>query len=266
MTRNFSASWPALGRIVQLAAGVWITTGILFAAPLFNATLSNSNLVARLDWSSDLGVDIVNQTGPFAANGSPVTQSASAVRDGRTISASITQTAPYILGGQYWAADWTGVLDIPAGGFYGLAAATSASGNWGFSVSGLSSAQVALTTFYYAASWDISAPVEIHPGFQVSGVHPVTPLSHGSATGSFTQQQWGAMGIPGFPSQPNFEAATWALQTNESASMRYTYRLAISLTPIGADVFDPPTGQVPEPATFALAGLSLGLLALLGRR
>lgn len=266
MTRNDSASWPVLRRIVQFAAGVWITAGILLPAPLFNATLSNNNLVARLDWSSDLGVDVVNQTGPFIANGSPVTQSASAVRDGRAISASITQTAPYVLGGQYWAADWTGVLNIPAGGFYGLSATTSASGNWGFSVPGLTPDQVALTTFYYAAVWDISAPVEIHPGFQVSGVHPVIPQSHGSATGSFTQQQWGAVGVPGFPSRPSFEAATWALETNGAASMRYSYRLAISLTPIGADVFDPPAGQVPEPATFTLAGLSLGLLAFLRRR
>jgi hypothetical protein len=243
-----------------IAACFWLLGGPVSSAPIFTAGLNNSSLVARLDWSSDLGVDLVNDAGAFAANGSPQTVSASAFRDGRTISASITQTAPYVLNNQYWAADWTGLLNIPAGGFYGLGATASASGNWSFSVS-------PATTMYYAAIWSINAPAAIHPGFDVASVHPVAPQAGGSALGSFKQQDWFSFGIPGFPSRPTFIAETWSLDQNPPGSMLFSYRIAFSTTPIGADVFDPPAGNVPEPTTYLLSAAGLAVLAVLrGRR
>jgi hypothetical protein len=250
-------------RLLMLMISLLLAGAPAWSAPIFNAALNNSNLTASLGWSSDLGPPLDNQTGPFVSNGSPVTISASAVRDGRSISGSITQTAPYVLKGEYWAADWTGVLNIPSPAFYGLFATASANGNWSFSIPGVAPPVVAATPFYYAAIWAIGAPDAIHPTFDVASVHPTTPLAAGSAVGTFRQQDFTSVGIPGFPSRPSFGAATFSLDSNAPASMTYSYRIAFSTTPIGVGVFDPPVSAVPEPSSFLLFAAGLALLALL---
>ena len=95
------------------AVAIGMAAAAAQAAPVFSATYDVSVLQVRLDWSSDLGIDFVDESTNFRATGAPITQSAIATRDGRTISASITQTAPYVLADAYWAASWTGSMDVP---------------------------------------------------------------------------------------------------------------------------------------------------------
>ena len=58
-------------------AALLLSPGAAFATPIFTASYSNSDLFAGLGWSSDLGVNVGDSTGPFSGNGAPVTASAS---------------------------------------------------------------------------------------------------------------------------------------------------------------------------------------------
>ena len=231
------------------------------AGPIFNAFYAGA-LTSRLDWSSDLGVDLINTLPSAPGNGLPRTVSAAAMRDGRPISATITETAPYVLADQYWAGAWTGTLSIPGPGLYGLAANANASGNWTFAVPGQTSAQDASTVFYYASQWTVTAPADIHPQFGVQFI-PGPGLS-GEATGSFTLGNLGSFGLAGFPAQPSFTALTASLDTNSPGVMNFRYQIAFSTTPITPDVFAAPPTAAPEPATLSL--VAVGAAAALVRR
>ena len=185
---------------------------------------------------------------PAIANATPaVPDSLRRYGDGRPIAATITQTAPYVLGGEYWAGSWTGSFSIPGPSVYGLGASTYASGGWSFDIPGLTRSQVDATTFYFAALWDIYSPSDIHPGFYVA-MHPLVPLFHGSATGSFTPGNNHSYLLPDFPSNPQFQAGTASFDTNNPGLMDFSYRIAFSTTPIEVSVFHP----VPVPASWLM--------------
>jgi hypothetical protein len=230
------------------------------AGPIFNASYVGS-LTARLDWSSDLGIDLVNSTPNAPATGAPVTISAAATRDGRDISATITQTAPYVIDEQFWAGDFAGSFDIPGPGLYGLGAGTSTSGYWNFTIPGQTAAQNAATTFYYASRWTVTSPSDIHPHVNIQFLNP--DLS-GQAVGSSTLGSLASFGLSGFPMQLSFSAATFAQDSNQPGLMNFTYQIAFSTTQIDASVFDPPVTPVPEPSTLLLA--ACGAASALGYR
>ncbi|MSV29549.1 MAG: hypothetical protein EXQ52_12525 [Bryobacterales bacterium] len=239
-------------RTLACVTALCLMPQMVYAAPVFSAGMYTNKLGAGLGWSSDLGPQVVSETGGFLASGAPVTVVAQAIRDGRAISATITQTAPYVLDDQYWAGSWTGSMSIPRPGLYGLSASVDSSSFWNFNIAGLTPSQVTNTTFYYAALWDIDAPSDIHPSFDAHGVHPVVPLSHGTATGSFTLGGYYSVGAQGFPTIPAFNAGTYSFDSNSPGLMDFSYRIAFSTTPIDADVFA--SAAVPEPGTIFLLG------------
>ena len=234
-----------------LVAVLCLMPQIAHAAPVFSAAFYTSNLRAALGWSSDLGPYEVDQTGGFQATGAPVTATAQAIRTGRSISATITQTAPYVLSGEYWAASWTGSLSIPGPGVYGLFASADVGGAWTFDIPGLNQNQINATTFYFAALWNINSPSDIHPSFFVA-MHSLVPAFHGTATGSFTPGINHSFGLPDFPSNPQFAASTHSFDSNSPGLMDFSYQIAFSTTPIDASVFSASTSGVPEPATWLM--------------
>ncbi|MSV27932.1 MAG: hypothetical protein EXQ52_04195 [Bryobacterales bacterium] len=240
-----------------LVAVLCLMPQMAHAAPVFSAAFYTSSLRATLGWSSDLGPYEVDQTGGFYATGAPVTVTAQAIRAGRPISATITQTAPYLLGGEYWASSWTGSLSIPGPGVYGLGASADASGAWIFDIPGLTQNQINATTFYFAALWDIHSPSDIHPSFYVA-MHSPVPLFHGTATGSFTPGNNHSFGLPDFPSNPQFGAGTQSFDSNSPGLMDFSYQIAFSTTPIETSVFN----SAPEPATWLMLAAPLaGIIA-----
>jgi hypothetical protein len=239
-----------------------------FATPIFTASYSSSDLFAGVGWSSDLGPNVGDSTGPFSGDGTPVTAAASAIRDGRMIAAQITQTAPYVLDDQYWAASWTGTFDIPGPGLYGLFAGAQARGEWSFDIPGLTFAELINTTFYFAAVWDMAAPSDLHPAIDAPGAHLLVPPFHASSTGSFElAPRFFQTGNPWFSTNVFVAASTFAQDSNRPGTVDFSYRIALSTTPIDASVFDPAPSAVPEPSTCALlAGPIAGLIARRWRR
>ncbi len=227
-----------------------------YAAPAFDATY-NGSLTARLDWSSDLGVDLVNTTGVFLGTGVPVTVSASAVRDGRVIEANITQTTPNVLQDQYWAGSWSGLIKVPGPGLYGLQGTSGPTGAWLFSIPGQTPAEVLAQRYYFASIWDVSGPSDIHPIF-LNAIHAGAPLS-GTSVGNFTLAELFSFGLSGFPVGLTFSGQTFSLDINQPGTVNFSYRIAFSTTPIDARVFDPdpPPGRVPEPSTILLIAAGL---------
>lgn len=246
------------------AVAIGMAAAAAQAAPVFSATYDVSVLQVRLDWSSDLGADVVDESTNFRATGAPITQSAIATRDGRTISASITQTAPYVLADSYWAASWSGSMDVPGWGYYGLFAAARTAGFWYFALPGQTHEQNMNTTFYYASLWNVDSPADIHPEF-ILGNGGLGPLS-GSETGSFTLADYRRIGIPGYLTRPDFRGSTHALDRNRNlpGHLDFSYQIAFSTTPIDASVFLPPAVSVPEPSTLAL--MLIGLAGALVRK
>ena len=224
------------------------------AAPVFNASVHVTSVGVRLDWSSDLGPDVINSVGNFAGTSTPVTTTAVATRDGRTISATMTHVPLYLLANEFWAASWHGSISIPGPGLYGLSAAAFSSSLWNFAIPGQTHAQNLATQFYWAAVWDVDSPDDIHPSFNTGG--PARPLT-GSDSGSFTLADFYSFGIPGFPTSPEFAAATFSLDANRPGEMTFSLRYAFAVRPIDPSVFDPPFAA-PAPATWALllAGLA----------
>ena len=231
--------------------------GAAQAAPVYTTTYNAAALGVALSWSSDLGLDVIEVDRDFLGTSTPITKSAVATRDSRTIAGTITQTAPYVLADQYWAASWSGTLDVPGPGFYGLFANAFASGHWNFHIPGQTPAEDRATRFYFAELWNIVGPPDIHPEFN-SGTRPLS----GSQTGDFTVAEYNSFGIPGFPTSLDFSAATFSLDSNQPGQMGFSYQLAFSTTPIDASVFAP--SAVPEPGTWALA--LVGMAALVGQR
>lgn len=231
--------------------------GAARAAPVFTTTYHAAALGVGLGWSSDLGPDVVEVDRNFPGTSTPITKSAVATRDGRTIAGTITQTAPYVLADQYWAASWSGTLDVPGPGLYGLFASAFANGHWNFHIPGQTPAEDLATQFYFAELWDVVGATDIHPQFN-SGARPLS----GSQTGNFTVAGYNSFGIPGFPTVLDFSAATQSLDSNLAGRVGFSYQIAFSTTPIDASVFAP--SAVPEPGTWALA--LLGVAALVGHR
>lgn len=255
-------------RTLACCAALLLLPQVSQATPIFTASHSTGDLFAGVGWSSDLGPNVGDSTGPFSGDGTPVTASASAIRDGRTISAQITQTAPYVLDDQYWAASWTGTFDIPGPGFYGLFAGASTHGEWSFDIPGLTFDELIRTTFYFAAVWDMAAPADLHPSFDATGAHLLVPPFHGSSTGSFElAPRFFQTGSALFTTAVIFNAATLAQDSNRPGNVDFSYRIALSTTPIDASVFDPTPSAVPEPGTcLLLAGPIAGLIARRWRR
>ena len=163
-----------------------------------------------------------------------------------------------MLADQYRAASWSGTLDVPGPGLYGLFASAFASGHWNFHIPGQTAAEDLATRFYFAELWDVVGAPDIHPQFN-SGARPLS----GSQTGNFTVAGYNSFGIPGFPTVLDFSAATHSLDSNLAGRVGFSYQIAFSTTPIDASVFAP-SAAVPEPGTRALA--LLGMAALAGQR
>ena len=246
------------GLVLAAAASLW-GAGVAEAAPVFSATVDVGQHSVGLGWSSDLGPDVFVDVGPFPGTGAPVTASAVATRDGRTISASITQVSPYVLADQFWAASWRASADIPGPGIYGLFASLHSSSTWNFAIPGQTVAQNRLTRFYWASQWEVLAPADIHPDYNFNG-GVAEPLM-GSDSGSFTLQDWYSFGIPGFLTRHELGAATFSGDSNRPGHMDFSYQIAFSTTPIDSSVFIPLA--VPEPAPWAL--MLIGLVGMLAR-
>src|SRR5207302_10238855 len=107
------------------------------------------------------------------------------------------------------------------------------------------------------------APFDIHPGIGNDDCYASCPL-HGSATGSFTMlYTYYLTGHAYFPTGVGFSAGTSSGDTNLPGTMDFSYRIALSTTPIDASVFAPPVSAVPEPATWLMLLVPLaGLVAL----
>lgn len=240
------------------AIGIAVATASAHADPGFSATYDVTALLAQVDWSSDLGPGVVDVSRNFRATAQPLTRSVIATRNGRTIGASITQTAPYVLADAYWAASWTGSMEVPGPGIYGLFANARTQGLWNFALPGQTYEENMNTTFYYAALWDIDSPADIGPSFSLNG-GPSRPLS-GSETGSFTLAAYRGAGIPGYLSGPDFSAGTRSGDNNLPGQMIFSFQLAFATTPIDSSVFAP----VPEPASWAL--MMIGVAGTLAAR
>lgn len=251
-------------RVAVVSVVVCLVSHAAQASPILEATYAGANLQVLFSWSSDLGPVVVSSTGPYVA-GPPITRSGDEVRNGRAISGTITQTGPYVLDDLYWAASWSGSLNVPGGGFYGLGVGGSGDGTWSFHQAGVSDADLANRTLYFAAMWDIVTPADIHPSFSVGGIHPVTLTGHGEATGEFQlYRDFFQYGLPGFRGTAAFGAGTSAQDSNQPGTMDFFYTIAFSATPIDARIFNAPAPTVvPEPGTLLM---TLGPLATLVAR
>lgn len=247
--------------IIGLSA-LGVATVSVQAAPDFDASLVG-RIGIGLGWSSDLGLHVYD-TSPYEwADGSPVTVAASAVRDGRLVEGELTQSAPYVLQGQYWAASWSGWANIPEPGLYGLSATATVSSAWFFSIPGQTNEENRATRFYYASQWNVTSPADIHPFFEAQFL--VSPPLGGTATGSFTLGELASYGITGFPTTPSFAAGTHSLDRNAPGRMEFSYEIAFSTTPIDASVFV--TNSVPDAgSSLALLVPVCGLMAVVARR
>ena len=146
------SSAVSLASSLRSLVGVVAVFGLLGAAqaaPVFTTTSNATALGVALGWSSDLGPDALEVDQNFPGTSTPITKSAVATRDGRTIAGTITQIAPYVLADQYWAASWSDTLDVPGPGLYGLFASAFASGHWNFHIPGQTPAEDLATQFYF---------------------------------------------------------------------------------------------------------------------
>lgn len=236
-----------------------ITAGALvlssaYAVPSFTASSSGT-------LSAQIGFDDLNNPGfsgqvPTVGFGTPESLLIQGGRNSGMITTGITQIAPYILGGDYWAGTWNATVAATpgAGGLFGVRVGAGYAGFWYFGIDGKSNAEVAATTFYYAAKWTTSENGGgIMPDISVGGpggigrilhspAHPppvVTPS--GSFTGSFKLSDFNAPNVTSmsFAVGLNPHGLLQVLPNNLESSLDFSFSIAFSTTPIDADVFAP---------------------------
>src|SRR5205823_3554817 len=86
---------------------------------------------------------------------------------------------------------------------------------------------------------------------------------HGSATGSFTMlQTYYLIGAAYYPTSVGFTASSNSGDSNLPGTMNFSYKFALSTTPIDAGVFAPAASAVPEPAPWVMLLVSVACFAV----
>jgi hypothetical protein len=215
-------------------------------------------------------------------SGAPETAFISGARNSGDVSSEMTQVAPYVLDGRYWAGTWTSTIEASAGagGRFGLGVSGNYRGYWGFAIDGLSREEVSNTTFYYAAIWNTTPYEDFTPDYGITGgaggigrmlfspdyVGYSEDALSGSYSGSFTPWSFAGSDYIGFGVHANANNLAHVNAGNGPSSVTFSYSIAFSLTPIDASVFSP-AAPIPEPSTYAMLAVGLPVLfALRARR
>lgn len=263
---------------LALLAACFFSSIAAHAQPAFHAGTSGQ-LSVQISGDDIYPFNIANNYLLTTGTGAPETVSVSGGRNSGTVSTQITQVAPYILNGAYWAGTWTSTIEATegAGGQFGVHVGAAYHGAWYFGIDGLTANEVAHTTFYYAATWNTTAYEDLTPDYAISGglggigrslFSPVYGYGapSGSYSGSFMPWDFASSNYIGFNVLANPTGAFQVNPGNGPSSIDFTYSIAFSTTPIDASVFSPPVAEIPEPETYAMLLAGLGLLGFAARR
>ncbi len=275
--RTCSDDFVALGKVTVWAL-MYALAGFMTTAqaqPAFNASsVGELTVLIPRDTSNPFSVENSASFYP-TGSGAPETAFTSGARNGGVISSRITQTAPYILNGQYWAGTWNITIDATenAGGQFGFGVAAASHSSWFFGIDGLSTSEAAHTTFYFAATWEMTPYEDLTPEFVVNGptggyrtlFHEAAGFgdASGSYSGSFRPVDYVGTNMVPFNVYAGAGGYFRVNPHNAASSVDFTYSIAFSTTPIDASVFTTP---VPEPETYAMLLAGLGLLGFAARR
>lgn len=241
---------------------LWLTFAAVVAksAPAFTAG-TTGQLSVHVGFDDDdyqQAADYFSPTGSGAPETASITSFA---RNSGFVSTQITQVAPYILNGDYWAGTWNMTLAATAGagGRFGVLVGAHYGGLWNFAIDGFTTQQIAQTTFYYAAKWTSTAYEDLTPEFASTGVGGIgrtlffpdqnLGAASGAYSGSFKPSDYDGANVShiGFALNANHNGYFKVNPGNADSSMDFTYSIAFSTTPIDASVFDQQSPATPVP-------------------